>query len=249
MPDPQRPNSLEVVRGILIHRAGGYLRNVRWQLGLTCPMCAGIPSGNYQACYNCETWQHRNDLADRLGYLTYGVETTQSGHAMYAYKDGTSQHARQTVTLLVAYAVLRHWTCINSSRLGPVTHWAVVPSMRGRETLRQIVGPIMNAQRLAEVPMSAAPGAAKTRDLRPDNFTVAVPPRAHVLLIEDAWVGGGTQQSAAAALKLAGAGAVTALTIARWLSPGRGRTSDLIEAIRDDPYDPDRCPFTGSHCG
>lgn len=251
MADPQRPLTFETIRGHLIQRGGGFLRNVRWQHGLTCPVCAGVPNSGMM-CANCAAWQGRSDLADRLGFLTYAVPDTQSARMMYGYKDiPPSNHSRQTVALMHHYAVLRHRRCLDASTGGPVTHWATVPSMRGRRgdhPLHALAGPLLDTLKMSEVHLAPSPSAVATRGLRPGNFNAAVPSGAHVLLIEDAWVGGGHAQSAAAALKLAGASAVTILALARWLDRRWGRTPELLDALRDDPYDPDRCPFTGLAC-
>jgi hypothetical protein len=249
MPDPQQASPLEVVRELLLRRGAGYLRTVRWQVGLTCPMCAGVPSGDYSTCFHCGPWQSRQDLADRLGFMTYALKGSQSGHMMYAYKeDFPSSSARQTLALATAYTVMYHWTCLQGGPLGPVTHWATVPSLRGRTALNDVVAPIMDAQPLVRADLRPSHGSMKTRDLRPQNFLASAIPGAHVLLLEDTWVGGTTAQSAAAALKAAGAQAVTVLAVARWLDRQWGRTPELLTVLAQDPYDPDNCPFTGAHC-
>lgn len=252
MADPTRVDPLAALRELLIRDGGGFLRNARWQPDLTCTLCAGVPGNNYPTCYNCETWQHRTDLADRLGFVSYAVQGAQSGTVMYGYKDVArpSEANRRVVTMMHHYAVARHWTCIHSSALGPATHWATVPSLgtrQGPHPLEQISSPFLDKS-LPSVALSKAPGAVNMRDLRPQNFVASVPHGAHVLLIEDTWVGGGRVQSAAAALKRDGAKSVTALVLARWLEPSRGRTAELLASLRDVDFNPDRCPFTGSDC-
>jgi hypothetical protein len=239
---------LGVIRDLLVQRAGGFFRNVRWEEGLTCPLCAGVPKEGFPTCYLCDGWIGRADLADRVGFMTYAVNTMQSGHTMYTYKDPVpSQTAQQTLALLAAHAISRHKACIDEP-FGPATVWAVVPSFKGRTVLADMLRPILNGQGLVEARLEARPGVEKQRGLDPANVNAAATWGAHVLLIEDTWVGGGSAQSSAAALKSAGAGAVTTLVMARWLERSRGRTADLIGSIAKVPFDPDRCPFTGDYC-
>lgn len=239
------------VRAMLITNGGGFLRNVQWIPGLTCDLCAGVPNGGYANCYSCPGWQHRDDLANRLAFGAYAIDGEQSGQVMYGYKSPLPSAAnRRVVQLLHHYTLFSHWACFNGSALGPLTHWTTVPSLRGRQgehPLRSLAAPFFQGS-LEFMDLAPAPGAITTRDLRPQNFQATVVPGAHVLLVEDTWVGGGRVQSAAAALKLAGATSVTAFVLARWLDRTRGRTPDLINTIRPVPFDPDLCPFTGLAC-
>lgn len=254
MPDPAPVDGLAAVRDLLIHYGGGFLRNVRWDSELTCPLCQGLPNPGFPSCYNCSGWIGRDDLADRLGFIAYGVRGHQSGTVMYGYKDPFPSEAnKRVVTLMHHYAVIRHRRCLDNSPLGPVTHWTTVPSLSGRTGLHPLHGiasSLLDA-RLPRAGLTAAPEARKTRDLRPANFQIE--PRsiegAHVLLIEDTWVGGGNIQSAAYILKqMGGAASVTGLVLARWIEPHRGQSKDLLASLTAD-YDPDLCPFTGARCG
>ncbi|HYQ68602.1 hypothetical protein [Actinophytocola sp.] len=69
----------------------------------------------------------------------------------------------------------------------------------------------------------------------------------HVLVVEDTWVSGDKAQSAALALKAAGATRVTVLCVTRWLRYDWEDHRALIETL-DEPYDAARCPVTGSDC-
>lgn len=252
MADPLPADALALVRELLITHGGGFLRNVIWQPGLTCLLCAGIPGNDFPTCYNCYDWRHRLDLSDRLGFVSYAVDGTQSAQVMYGYKAPQPSEAnRRVVALMHHHALLRHWSCLTSAQHGPPTNWATVPSLGGRSgvhPLHVLAGSLLEPRLGAAVDLQAAPGAQLVRDLRPQNFVAAVPSGAHVLLVEDTWVGGGRVQSAAAALKVGGAAAVTTVVLARWLVPSRGRTSELLPIIRDQAFDPDRCPFTGEPC-
>lgn len=245
-------SAISAARDLLVREAGGFLRNVTWRAGVNCGLCAGIWDTGFTSCYHCPSWSMRTDLASRLGFVTYAVEGQQSGHIMYGYKAPIPSHKNhQAVDLMNRYAIIRHWNCLNQSSLGPLTHWATVPSVSKAGTshpLHQINARLFGTTTLPDVGLATAAEAVKTRGLRPENFTV--PHRidnAHVLLIEDTWVTGGSAQSAAAALKRAGARAVTLLVIARWLDLRRGETRSFASTLTSQ-FDPDACPFTGQLC-
>jgi phosphoribosylpyrophosphate synthetase len=71
---------------------------------------------------------------------------------------------------------------------------------------------------------------------------------AHVLVVDDTWVSGGTAQSVAVALKDAGARAVTILCVARWLRWDWSSTPAFVEEYLTAPYEPLVCPVTGDEC-
>ena len=169
---------------------------------------------------------------------------------MYGYKDTRPAAANtRVITLLLAWTLLRHSVCMTDPKVGALTHWATVPSLRRHDRghpLRSIAAPFL--QSLDEIVVTATPSPTAPRGLVPSNFAVPRAHRPHVLLLDDAWVSGGHAQSVAAALKLAGAQMVSTLVLARWLDLGWGHTHAFVtENLRTD-FDPEICPFTGLHC-
>jgi glutamine phosphoribosylpyrophosphate amidotransferase len=65
--------------------------------------------------------------------------------------------------------------------------------------------------------------------------------QANVLLLEDSWVSGSSAQSAAAALKRAGAGRVAVIVLGRHLDPADRFGAALAARAAETPYDPGRC--------
>jgi hypothetical protein len=59
---------------------------------------------------------------------------------------------------------------------------------------------------------------------------------------------GGHAQSAALALRKAGASHVSALIVARWLKEDFGGNKQFIEDLRNRDYNPGVCPWTGAGC-
>lgn len=68
-----------------------------------------------------------------------------------------------------------------------------------------------------------------------------------MLVVDDTWVSGTKAQSAAIALKSAGAGAVTVLCVARWLDRAYEGHEALISSLPAS-YDALLCPVTGRAC-
>jgi orotate phosphoribosyltransferase len=101
-----------------------------------------------------------------------------------------------------------------------------------------------------EIPLIAVEQVRDPRGARPDHFRAGepVPPGAHVLVIDDTWASGGHAQSAVLALRAAGAGRVSVLVVARWLSREHRGTAEFLKELEHTDYDPVICPWTGGDC-
>jgi hypothetical protein len=69
-----------------------------------------------------------------------------------------------------------------------------------------------------------------------------------VLLIDDTWTAGGHAQSAALALRSAGAQYISLLVIGRWIKEGYGENAQFLRDIATSDYDPAICPWTSGAC-
>jgi hypothetical protein len=132
----------------------------------------------------------------------------------------------------------------------PVSHWAAVPSLPakpGEHRLRSILATV--SPRGQEVSLAAARTVSDPRSVNPTLYRALtpVPEGSHVLLIDDTWVSGGHAQSAALALRAAGAARISVFTVGRWLDKGSGASQFIREELAHD-YDPTVCPWTGSRC-
>jgi hypothetical protein len=261
------PAALARLSAALVASAGGYLRNpVRQELH-TCAVCA-TPVTGFRLCYQCQRRRGRTGLADATGFLAYAVAGRQSGYVMQGYKarPPVPEH-RTIVTLLVLLGLARHARCAeragsaepagSAAHAGsagrasvPVTHWATVPSLPaqpGEHPLHAIV------RRLApgsEVALAAADEVEYSRDLAPGHFRAAapLPAGAHVLLVDDTWARGGHAQSAALALRAAGASRISVLVAARWINEDFGGNAAFLRGLAERDYDPAICPWTGATC-
>jgi hypothetical protein len=170
---------------------------------------------------------------------------------MRAYKaqQPVDEHV-MIVAMLVWLALSMHQHC--PARLGgaPVTHWATVPSLpakAGEHPLHRIISTIGPC---AEVHLLAATNVQYPRDVNPTHFITdgELPRGSHVLLIDDTWTQGGHAQSAALALRGAGAGRVSVLVIARWINEDFANNANFLRGLAHNDYNPAICPWTGGAC-
>lgn len=189
-----------------------------------CGTCFNFTNG-YARCYACA---HGESVLDAVAPISYSVAREQLHHALWSYKHLEGAVARRLSAILAAILwrfLTDHEQCLataaGASRFDVVT--TVPSSDRARDEhhpLRAIVGELV----------------APTRDrhrrlLRRTNHDVPsrtfselkfhAVERLHdhtILLIDDTWTTGSSAQSAAAALKAAGAGPVAAVVIGRHLN-------------------------------
>jgi hypothetical protein len=127
----------------------------------------------------------------------------------------------------------------------------VVPSLTsrpGRHPFAELAHP-MNAAS-DTVALMPAPDARCDRAIN-DKFVLQPAARLegrHVLILDDVWTTGSNAQSAALAVRRAGAAAVSVMVVGRWLSPDRRGTADFIATRLRRDYDPNICPLTGGDC-
>ena len=138
---------------------------------------------------------------------------------LWQYKAGGHGAASAGEALLLALLLVflrDHGACAwRSAGFGCPTHVAVVPTARGRpgeHPLRRLIGPYLG---LPWARLSSSRPDQRERDLDPLRFRAALVPDARVLLLDDTWTTGASAQSAAMALRRAGARSVTTVVIAR----------------------------------
>lgn len=232
----------------LVAYGGGYLRNTRWSSNYTCDYCSGIPANpNFDRCYPCgQVYWYSAEASDLRGFVSYGWDGGQAATVMYGYKDQVpNRQAYRVVNVMLFYALHEHMRCAADPHGVQPTLWATVPSLRQRghpQALHTMTSGLL--RNMPEATIQASANVQSPREFRPENFAVtSAVSGQHVLLIDDTWASGGHAESAAAALKRAGAARVTILVLARWLSPQRGETSDFMKNELTQVFDPDICPF------
>jgi hypothetical protein len=113
---------------------------------------------------------------------------------------------------------------------------AVVPSGQGRPGAHPLVGLVRSCVALPMVRLSIAPREIHTRGVNPGWVRVDDPVGgADMLVVDDTWVSGGSAQSTAAALKLAGARRVAVVVLGRHVNPADPRSAAVLEAAKNSP--------------
>jgi len=154
----------------------------------------------------------------------------------------TPASARASVLALMMAFLTDHGPCVwQRAGMPPPDRLAVVPTGAGRpgpHPLLRLVSPYL---RLPGCSLALRPGR-QGRDLDLDRFQVtARPAGASVLLLDDTWVSGASAQSAAAALKLAGARHVAVIVLGRHVNPDDAASAPLLAGLAAARYDPSAC--------
>ncbi len=121
---------------------------------------------------------------------------------------------------------------------GP-TAVAVVPSGQGRPGTHPLAAVARSCVALTPVRLSIVSGEIHTRGVNPGWVHVddAVS-GGDILVVDDTWVSGGSAQSVAAALKLAGARRVAVVVLGRHVNPADPRSAAFLAAVADPAAPP-----------
>ncbi len=196
---------------------------------MVCRTCAGPAGAGYARCYQCELarCQAGGLLADVVAPLGYAVRGGPLAEDLRRYK---SQHVAAVEAaaagarlggLLDAFLAGRApslWAAAGMAA-GP-TAVAVVPSGQGRPGVHPLDAMVRSRIALPVVRLSVVPAEVHARGVNPGWIRVGDPVAgSDVLVVDDTWVSGGSAQSAAAALKLAGARRVAVIVLGRHVNP------------------------------
>jgi len=111
---------------------------------------------------------------------------------------------------------------------------AVVPTGQGRAGPHPLVGLVRGCLELPLVGLSVRPGEIHARGVNPRWVRVDTRVAGgDILVVDDTWVSGGSAQSTAAALKLAGARRVAIVVLGRHVNPDDPRSALLVEAAAE----------------
>ena len=209
-----------------------------------CRTCRGPVQAEFARCYQCDLAHARCGglLADVVAPVAYAVKGGRLAGDLWRYKSGTKGAAEATtrLTAMLARFLGEHggqvWRAAGMAA-GPGLA-AVVPSGQGRPGEHPLLGMVASCVDVPIVPLSAVPAAkARSRGLSDGVavgwLTVGAPVAgADVLLVDDTWVSGGSAQSAAAALKAAGARRVALVVLGRHVDPADPRSAGFLRALR-----------------
>jgi predicted amidophosphoribosyltransferase len=189
-----------------------------------CATCFNFTAG-YSRCYACA---HSQPVLDAVAPISYSVAREQLHHALASYKRLDDEVARRLQAILAAILwrfLTEHEHCLakaaKTDRFQLIT---TVPSGDAdrdeRHPLRRIVGELVGPTRdRHEALLRRTNSGAAPRTFSPTKFEATMPLKnASILLIDDTWTTGSSAQSAAAALRQAGAGRIAAVVIGRHLN-------------------------------
>jgi hypothetical protein len=212
-----------------------------------CEVCRGPVRPGFARCYQCD--RHallgHGRLADAVVPVSYAIKGTPFADDLWRYKSASARTpatAQASVLALLLAFLTDHGPCVwQRAGMPPPDLLAVVPTgagRPGRHPLLRLVSPYL---RLPGCPLALRPGR-QGRDLDLDRFRVlARPAGASVLLLDDTWVSGASAQSAAAALRLAGACHVAVVVLGRHVNPGDPASAPLLASLAAGRYDPSAC--------
>jgi hypothetical protein len=212
----------------------------------TCIVCRGPVRGGFARCYQCERHALLGHalLADAVVPISYAISGTAFADDLWRYKSAlTPDPPAGTSLLALLLAFLNdHGRCVwRHAAMPPPGRLAVVPTGCGRPGPHPLLRLVRPYLRLPLAPLAMRPGR-QGRDLDLNRFRACqMPAGASVLLVDDSWVSGASAQSAAAALKLAGAGHVAIVILGRHINPADPYASPLITRLAPARYDPSAC--------
>lgn len=213
-----------------------------------CRRCLNLTFDDGELCRACCAGE--DHLAAVLP-ISYSVGGEWLHHVIASYKRDADPSVDDAVMMLTAICegfIPAHEKCLAAAAgVAGFDLVTTVPSSDARRDerhpLRRIVGARLAATRdrherlLARSDRAAAPRVHDRRRYLPMR-------RLHgeaVLLIDDMWTSGASAQSAAAALRDAGAGAVAAIVIARHLNRGWHQNDLRLRRLAADEFDFGRC--------
>ena len=206
---------------------------------MTCRICRGPTPVGLVRCYQCDLALNQCGglLADAVAPIGYAVRGGRLARDLWQYKSdraGAVESAARLREMLAGY--LRDhggslWTAAGMA--APPQIAAVVPGGRGRPGAHPLTGLVRSCVDVPLVGLSVAPaGAAHGRGVDPGWLRVdGLVAGADVLVVDDTWVSGGSAQSAAVALKLAGARRVAIVVIGRHVNPDDPRSAAFLTGL------------------
>lgn len=211
-----------------------------------CGVCFNFTDG-YSRCYACA---HGKLCLDLVAPISYSVAGEQLHHSLKGYKrlDGAVARRLRVGLAAVLWRYLEsHERCL--ARAAGVRTFDLVCTVpsgdRGRDQghpLRWIVGELVAPTRTRhERLLIRSSVEVPTREFHPGKYQpVHELDGRSVLLIDDTWTTGANAQSAAAALKAAGAGTVAAVVVGRHLNREWHENDRRLRGLTR-PFDWERC--------
>ena len=192
-----------------------------------CASCRGPIGRGYTHCFQCGLHAESAPglLADVVAPVAYAPKGSRLATDLWLYKSVRPESARAGAALRALLLVFLHdhgrrvW---QQAGMTVPTHACVVPSCRGRPGPHPLQALLRGCLALPWAALVTQPDADRwARGLDPGKFRAPRPlTGAAVLLLDDTWTSGGSAQSAAVALKRAGARSVATVVLGRHVPAG-----------------------------
>ena len=215
-----------------------------------CERCFNLTKG-FERCYACA---HTPQWLDLIAPISYSVGGEQLHHALASYKRLTGGPARRFTVELAAVLwrhLERHEGCVAHATTAGTTRFELVTTVPSTDPRRDeqhplltVVGELTGPTRdRYERLLRRSDATVNPREFHPEKYTpVRRIDGASVLLIDDTWTTGANAQSAACALKAAGARTVAAVVIGRHLNRDWGSNNSRLNASQT-PFSWEECAF------
>lgn len=211
-----------------------------------CATCWSAVEPFYPRCFRCYTARgaYGQRLADVVVPIALAVKQEQLAHELWHYKYDPDPSVRARLEIRLAAVLWRflgeHEACVARGCGVPAFDVVTtVPGTRPRDgdhPLARIVGTIVGQTKDRFQPLLALGPVADGggRAVHPDRFraTRTLAKRPAVLLIDDTWTTGGRAQSAAIALRKAGAAKIAVVVIGRHFDRAFGLGEAYYKAAR-----------------
>lgn len=208
---------------------------------MVCRVCRGPAGNGFARCYQCELAASQGGglLADVVAPVGYAVRGSGLAADLRAYKsdrvDPTAAAAAAgRLRELLAAFLGEHGEAVwaAAGMLAGPDAVAVVPSGQGRPGAHPLNRIVRSSVRLPLIKLSLALREIHDRGL--NRYWIQVGDSvmdADVLVVDDTWVSGGSAQSVAVALKLAGARRVAVVVLGRHVNPANPKSAALVQAV------------------
>lgn len=220
-----------------------------------CAVCWTAVSADFRLCYQCNNAHNsfRRKLADVVVPIALAVKREQLAHELWHYKYDTDQNVRSRLTTRLG-AVLWRFLGQHEKHIAEavvIPEFSIVTTVpgthprEGMHPLEYIVGTLVGQTRERYAPLLALGqgSAASKHSLVADRYvaTRPLPSPSAVLLIDDTWTTGSNAQSAALALRAAGAEKVAIVVIGRHFDRTFGDCETYYRQARSSSFTWDTC--------
>lgn len=212
-----------------------------------CAECFNLTNG-HRRCYGCV---HGGRFLDAMAPISYSIAGEQLHHALAGYKRLHGVIARR-LTFGLAAVLWRHLAlheaCLARAAAVPAFSLATtVPSSRPERDavhpLHELVSLVEPLQSRYQRALRRTEAPATPHEFNRCRYESLRDLTGHsILLVDDTWTKGANAQSAAAALKAAGAERVAMVVIGRYVNRGWGQNDQYLRDL-PRPFDWGSCPL------